>query len=128
MRARALFATTAVGLALLIAPAGVASAAAPTAARPAILLGCDAAPSATTPAQHSRVAIRMDQVGAGVTVKVTAHFKSRIVTHSVKGTKAGKAASSFDIGSAPKGQRVIVTVSAVKGGLGWTCATSFVPR
>ena len=128
MRVRALIATTAAGLALLVAPAGVASAAGVAATAPTIVLGCDAVPSKVNPAQHSRIAIRMDQVGAGVTVKVTAHFKSRTVTHLVKGTKAGRAASSFDIGSAPKGQRVPVTLTAAKGDLGWTCSTSFIPR
>jgi hypothetical protein len=126
MRARALFATTAVGLALLVAPAGVASAATP--AKPTILLGCDAAPSAAAPHLNSRLVISMDQLGAGVAVQVTAHFKSGNVMHHAYGSSVGKAAVAFDLRGAPKGKRVAVTVSAVKGDLGWTCGTSFIPR
>ena len=131
MRVRALLASAAAGLALLVVPAGVASAATPAtpAKAPSILLGCAASPSATSAHQHSNVKIKLSEVsGPGVTIRVTAHYKAGTSTHLTHGSKAGTAVTGFNTGSAAKGQRVKVTVSAVKGDLGWTCSTSFVVK
>ena len=128
MRARALLATATAGVALLVVPAGAAAAAAPAKA-PTVLLGCYATPSAATVHQHSNVMIRMSEIsGPGVTIRVTAHYRSSTSTHLTSGSKTGKAVSGFNTGSTAKGQRIPVTVSAVKGNLGWTCSTSFVVK
>ncbi|SDO80267.1 hypothetical protein SAMN04515671_2026 [Nakamurella panacisegetis] len=127
MRARALLAPVVAGLTMILVPVGSASASAPAKA-PTVVLGCTAAPSASTVHQHSYVAIRIGQIGAGVRVRVSAHFRSGTTTHLTTGSKTGAAVSGFNTGSAAKGQRVAVTVSAVKGDIGWSCSTAFVVR
>lgn len=124
MRISSLVATPVLALALAVVPLTTAGASSPA----TIALGCTATVSDVHPAPNSRVTVVVTDTAAGVKTVAVARLKSGAVTNAAAGSATGRAAVSLKIGNATRGQRVPVTLKAVKGNLQWTCATSFVVR
>lgn len=127
MRIRSLLTATAIGLSLLVAPLGTASAAVPAHATAVVHKVCSASVSVVHPRARSSEIIRVGRIGAGVRVTARAKYKTTVTTRTANSTKAGTASVLFHVGRPTKGYRVVVNVTATKGNTSWACSTSFVP-
>lgn len=126
MHVRALLAASATGLALLVVPVQAASAA-PGHAATVVHKACSASVSVAHPKARSNETIRIGRIGAGVRVTVKAKYKTTTTTRTVNSTKTGTASAVYNVGRPTKGYRVVVNVTASKGNITWSCATSFIP-
>lgn len=127
MRARALLTASATGLLLLVTPVQAASATTPVHAAVVVHKACSASASVLHPKARSQEVIRVSKIGADVTVTAEAHYRTTVTTRSATSGNSGAASVLFSVGRPTKGYKVVVSVTAYKGSVMWSCSTYFLP-
>ncbi len=89
---------------------------------------CSASVSNAHPLQNSTVKVSVSKVGAGAAVTTVAHYKTTNTTKKTTADQHGHASTSYKIGRATRGYKVVVNVSASKGSAHWSCQTSIITR
>ena len=113
-------------LALLLVSGSVSVGAAP--AQAAVVKPCKATMSVTQPRQYTTTMVNVSQVGAASRVTTRAKYRTTTNTKYAVASTKGTASVKYPIAGATIGRKVLVEVTAVKGGTTWKCSTSFTPK
>jgi hypothetical protein len=89
---------------------------------------CAATVSNARPVQNSKVVVSVKNLASGAAVTTTAKYKSKSTKKTTNANAKGLASTTYAIGPATHGFKVVITVAASKGSTRWTCKTSFTTR